>query len=200
MTQSEHKTASSWYANQFNNVLRLVGFATLLVTATILYHYVTHDILKTKEHYFTYSVVVWLLLAYVILPHVYRWLSKIFLPNYFSGRTQAGDGMLGDPVNLAIIGSREELIREMSDAGWKQADKLNLGSSLKMIYAAVVGIPYPSAPISSLFLFGNRQELAFEKDVGDNPRKRHHARFWKTPDDLVATRRVSGRLVGCSHL
>ncbi len=28
-------------------------------------------------------------------------------------------------------------------------------------------------------MFGRRQDLAFEKPVGDNPRKRHHVRFWK---------------------
>ncbi|MEJ0073391.1 MAG: LssY C-terminal domain-containing protein [Candidatus Saccharibacteria bacterium] len=109
---------------------------------------------------------IWLLVAYVILPHVYRWLSKVFLPAYFIGRTQAPDGMLGDPVNLAVIGSKDELVRAMTAAGWKQAGKLDLGSSLRMVYSAVIGAPYPSAPVSSLFLFGNKQDLAFEKDVG----------------------------------
>ena len=183
MATSEHKTTSSWYANQFNNILRLIGLILLIATAMMLYHYFIRDVIKTKQHYFTYFIVVWLLLAYVILPHLYRWLSKIFLPNYFIGRTQAGDGMLGDPVNLAIIGSKNELISGMTTAGWKQADVINLKTSLKMIYAAVTGSSYSSAPVSSLFLFGNKQNLAFEKDVGGNPRKRHHARFWKTPDN-----------------
>ena len=31
-----------------------------------------------------------------------------------------------------------------------------------------------------LYLFGRREDLAFEQPVGDNPRKRHHVRFWKT--------------------
>jgi hypothetical protein len=177
------KATSSSYANRFNNTLRLIGLLILVAIAVLLYHYFIHDVLKTKQHYFTYFIVIWLILAYIILPHAYRWLSKIFLPNYFIGRTQAGDGMLGDPVNLAIIGSKDELISGMSAAGWKQADKLNFKSSLKMAYAAVTGTHYPSAPVSSLFLFGNKQDLAFEKDVGGNPRKRHHARFWNTPRD-----------------
>lgn len=181
MANPESNATSSWYANQFNNTLRLVGLIVLVAVASVLYHYFIHDVLKTKRHYFTYFIIIWLLLAYVILPHAYRWLSKIFLPSYFIGRTQAGDGMLGDPVNLAINGSKEELINGMTAAGWKQADKLSLKSSLRMIYAAVTGAPYPSAPVSSLFLFNHKQNLAFEKDVGGNPRKRHHARFWKTP-------------------
>jgi len=183
MSKSESKATSSWYANHFNNVLRLIGFIFLLMVAIVLYHYLIHHILKTKHHYFADFVIVWLLLAYVILPRVYRWLSKVFLPNYFIGRTQAGDGMLGDPVNLAILGDEHELITVMTAAGWKQADKLNLRSSVRMIYAALSGTHYPTAPVSSLFLLGNKQDLAFEKDVGGNPRKRHHARFWKTPNN-----------------
>ncbi len=36
-------------------------------------------------------------------------------------------------------------------------------------------------PGANLFLFGRKQDLAFEKPVGDNPRKRHHVRFWLAP-------------------
>ena len=183
MAKTESKSNSSWYANHFNNTVRLIGLILLIVIAVVFYHYFIHHVLKTKKHYFTYFIVIWFLLAYVVLPHVYRWLSKLFLPSYFIGRTQVGDGMLGDPINLAVIGSEAELINGMTEAGWKQADKLNLRSSLKMIYAAVAGAQYPSAPVSSLFVFGNKQTLAFEKDVGGNPRKRHHARFWKTPNN-----------------
>lgn len=183
MAEPDNKSTSSWYANHFNNTLRLIGLILLLIIAVVIYHYFVHDVFKTKRHYFTYFVILWLLLAYVILPHVYRWLSKVFLPNYFIGRTQAGDGMLGDPVNLAVNGNQDKLINGMTDAGWKQADKLNLRSSLRMAYSAVTGTHYPRAPVSSLFLFGHKQDLAFEKDVGGNPRKRHHARFWKTPQD-----------------
>jgi hypothetical protein len=183
MTKAGAKSTSSWRANHFNNVLRLVGLILLLAAATLFYHYFIHDVLKTDQHYFTYFLIIWLLLSYVILPRVYRWVSKAFLPGYFIGRTQTADGVLGDPVNLAVIGKKDELIEAMTAAGWRQADKLTLGSSLKMIYSAVLGTHYPTAPVSPLFLFGNEQDLAFEKDVGGNPRKRHHARFWKTPKD-----------------
>ena len=32
--------------------------------------------------------------------------------------------------------------------------------------------------VSDLYLFGRKQDLAFERPIGDNPRKRHHVRFW----------------------
>jgi hypothetical protein len=34
--------------------------------------------------------------------------------------------------------------------------------------------------VSKLFLFGRKEDLAFEQSVGNNPRKRHHVRFWNT--------------------
>ncbi len=40
--------------------------------------------------------------------------------------------------------------------------------------------PYDDAPVSSLYLWGRKEDLAFEQPVGDNPRKRHHVRFWRS--------------------
>ena len=41
--------------------------------------------------------------------------------------------------------------------------------------------PYDDAPVSNLFLFGRREDLAFEKPVGKGARQRHHVRFWQVP-------------------
>ncbi len=50
-----------------------------------------------------------------------------------------------------------------------------------MIIASVRRVSYPTAPVSSLFLLGQKQNLAYQQEVNGNPRKRHHVRFWKTP-------------------
>jgi len=181
-TPKKHQTnPSSWYANHINNAIRLVGFILLSVVAVIIYRYLLKDIISGKSHFFAY-LVLWLFSAYVILPRVYRGISKLYLPNYFFGRTQTGDGLLGDPVNIAFNGKREQVIAAMVAAGWTQAGSLNAASSLKITYAAVRGTPYPNAPVSPLFLFGRRQDFAFEKDLDGNPRRRHHIRFWRTPE------------------
>lgn len=39
--------------------------------------------------------------------------------------------------------------------------------------------PDPTAPVSSLLLFGRPQDLAFERQVGRSARQRHHVRFWQ---------------------
>jgi hypothetical protein len=85
----------------------------------------------------------------------------------------------GDPLNVALIGSEPEVKKILLAAGWYPADSLTLKSCLEIAEASVLKRPYQDAPVSNLFLFGRKQDLAFEKPVGDNPRKRHHVRFWK---------------------
>lgn len=38
---------------------------------------------------------------------------------------------------------------------------------------------YDDAPVSNLYVWGRKQDLAFEQPVGHDPRKRHHVRFWR---------------------
>jgi hypothetical protein len=172
---------NSWYANHLNNSIRLLSLVVLTVIAGLVYRYLLVNIITGRSHFFAY-IVLWLFTAYIILPRVYRGFSRLYLPNYFFGRTQTGDGLLGDPINLAFDGDRKQLITAMEAAGWSKAEPLNYKSSLKMIYAAVGGVSYPTAPVSSLFVFGKKQDFAFERDLDGNPRKRHHIRFWKTPE------------------
>jgi hypothetical protein len=39
---------------------------------------------------------------------------------------------------------------------------------------------YPNAPVSNLYLFGRKQDLAFEIPVEGTQGGRHHVRFWAT--------------------
>src|SRR5205085_1874209 len=55
---------------------------------------------------------------------------------------------------------------------------LSLKSCLEIAEATVLKRPYEDAPVSNLFLWGRKEDLAFEQPVGDNPRERHHVRFW----------------------
>jgi hypothetical protein len=93
--------------------------------------------------------------------------------------THTGDKHPGDPINVAIVGGEPELQKILQAAGWFPADPLSLKSSLEIAEASVLKREYDDAPVSSLYLFGRKQDLAFEQPVGDNPRKRHHVRFWK---------------------
>jgi hypothetical protein len=68
----------------------------------------------------------------------------------------------------------------MLDAGWHPADPVTLRTSVRIARSVLFDRPYEDAPVSNLFVFGRRQDLAFEKPVGKNARHRHHVRFWKS--------------------
>lgn len=126
-------------------------------------------------------VVFWLVLAYLALPRLNRILASIYVPDYFIGRTRTSDGLLGDPINLALRGSPGQLTTAMTRAGWTAADPVTLRSSLRIIVTTLTRRSYPEAPVSPLLLFGRTQDIAYQQEVDGNPGQRHHVRFWKTP-------------------
>jgi LssY-like putative type I secretion system component LssY len=118
------------------------------------------------------------LAAYVILPYAVRMGLKVLQHRHVPQYTITGDGLPGDPVNLALIGTRDELRAAFAAAGWVEADRLSVMSAWRMAKAFVLNTPYPTAPFSTLFLFGRGQDIGFQRAIGDSPRKRHHVRFW----------------------
>jgi hypothetical protein len=128
-------------------------------------------------------IVFWVLLAYVGLPRLQEVLSKIYVPDYFIGRSLTDVGVLGDPINLALDGNEADIHAAMTRAGWVRADELTIRSSWGIVLSSVRRRPYPEAPVSSLFLFGRRQAFAYQQEVDGNASQRHHVRFWPVPDD-----------------
>ena len=126
-------------------------------------------------------ILVWLAAAYLIVPalwerYAHRHPSFEDLP----GVTYTADGIPADPINVALIGTKAEVMRIMLAAKWFPADPLTFRSSLEIAEASVLKREDNDAPVSSEFLFGRKQDLAFEQEVGDNPRHRHHVRFWES--------------------
>ncbi len=124
----------------------------------------------------------WLLLAYVILPALWRHYEHHPELADAPKTTLTAQGIPGDPLNVGLIGTEDDVVRSMLDAGWSPADPVTLKSSLRIAASVVFRRPYVDAPVSSLYLFGRRQDLAFEKPVGKDARRRNHVRFWKSKD------------------
>ena len=118
--------------------------------------------------------------AYLILPRVVRLGLKILQRKRLPRFTITGDGLPGDPINLVLIGTRQQLRDAFAVAGWSEADPLGLASSWRMVRAFVFNSPYATAPFSTLYLFGRGQDIGFQKAIDNSPRKRHHIRFWAT--------------------
>ena len=116
--------------------------------------------------------------AYIILPYAVRMGLKVLQRRHVPSFTVAADGLPADPVNLVLVGTLDQLRAAFTAIGWVEADKLNLASSWRMVKAFVLNRPYPTAPFSTLYLFGRGQDVGFQKAIGDSPRKRHHVRFW----------------------
>ena len=116
--------------------------------------------------------------AYLILPRAVRMGLKILQRQHVPRFTITGDGLPGDPVNLALAGTFGQLRAAFAAAGWVEADRLGLASSWRMAKAFVLNTSYPTAPFSTLYLFGRGQDIGFQKAIDNSPRKRHHIRFW----------------------
>ncbi|HKQ48918.1 MAG TPA: LssY C-terminal domain-containing protein [Phycisphaerae bacterium] len=126
-------------------------------------------------------VIIYVAVAFLILPLVWRRHEERH-PALADAATvtHTKSGLPGDPLNVALVGSDEQLHRGMLAAGWYPADPITIESSLRIAVGVVFKRPFDEAPVSPLFLFGRKQDLAFEKPVGDNPRERHHVRFWRS--------------------
>jgi hypothetical protein len=145
-----------------------------------------------------FFVVFWLVLAYLVLPRLHRILTTIYVPDYFIGRARTSDGLLGDPVNLAFDGDAGSLHAAMRSAGWTRADDVTGASSWRIIASTITRRSYDEAPVSPLFLFGRQQDFAYQQEVEGNPARRHHVRFWRTPEGwlLPGGRRVDWLAAG----
>ncbi len=97
-------------------------------------------------------------------------------------RTSTKHGHEGDPVNIAFVGDEEELHRALAAAGWYAADPITLTSSVRIAADVVLKKPYDHAPVSDLFLWGRKQDLAYEQPLGSSPKQRHHVRFWRSKE------------------
>ncbi|MFE4197893.1 LssY C-terminal domain-containing protein [Paenarthrobacter sp. NPDC056912] len=126
--------------------------------------------------------VFWAFLAYLLLPRLHRILTTIYVPGYFIGRARTSDGLLGDPVNVALLGSEPQIHKIMTAAGWTMADDVTFASSRRIVSSTIFRKSYSQAPVSPLYLFDRQQDFAYQQEVDNNPGKRHHVRFWRCPE------------------
>ncbi len=124
-------------------------------------------------------LIAYLLLAYLLVPLGWRRFERRHPALDSAPRvTHTTTGIPGDPVNVGLVAIEDDLRRAMLAANWFPADAITLKSSLRIAEATVLRRAYTDAPVSSLYLFGRKEDLAFEQPVGNDPRRRHHVRFW----------------------
>lgn len=117
--------------------------------------------------------------AYVAIPAIVRLFRIIWPPSHLPLYCVTPDGFASDPLNIGIIATRRQLITVMEQAGWHVADPHRVHNLMRHGFSMLFGWEYPNAPVSSLYLFGRRQDLAFEIPI-NSMASRHHVRFWAT--------------------
>lgn len=120
--------------------------------------------------------------AYVLVPALIRVVRSIRPAKHLPLYCVTPDGFASDPLNIGIIGSRRQLIVAMERCGWQVADSRSLQTTTRQVLSTLLRQPYPTAPVSNLYLFGRKQDIAFEAPLaGGRPgSSRHHVRFWAT--------------------
>jgi hypothetical protein len=140
-----------------------------------------HRLRRRAFGVFGVVLVSYLAVAYLLIPGLWgRYARRHPSLEDVPGVTRTGEGTDGDPLNVGLIGTKAEVMRIMVAAHWYPADPLTLKSCLEIAEATVLKRPYDDAPVSSLYLFGRKEDLAFEQPVGNDPRQRHHVRLWLT--------------------
>jgi hypothetical protein len=133
---------------------------------------------------------VYLMLAYFLLPALWRHHEHEPGLAAMPMVTRTGTGIPGDALNVGLVGDQKDVLHAMDAAGWFAADPITLRSSLDIIGSVVLDRPYHDAPVSHLYYDGKKEDLAFEKPDGRSADRRHHVRLW-----LVLEKGVNGRPV-----
>jgi hypothetical protein len=134
--------------------------------------------------------------AYVLVPALIR-LYRIVRPiDHLPLYCVTPDGFASDPLNIGIIATRRQLIQVMEKADWHMADPYRGRYLMRHFLSIIFGWEYLTAPMSNLYLFGRKQDLAFEIPL-EGVSSRHHVRFWATT--YQSKQRVTVRSIQWQH-
>jgi hypothetical protein len=152
-----------------------------------------------------FAIMTYALTAYVLLPGLWTHYEHQKRLASLPMLTLTAQGIPGDPINIGLVGDLSEVRCAMQEAGWYLADPVTFRSSIGIAGSVVLRRPYRAAPVSHLYYLGRREDLAFERPVGNSADHRHHVRFWKVFDEGQEKRPVwigaatFDRSVGVSH-
>jgi hypothetical protein len=86
----------------------------------------------------------------------------------------------GDPLNLVLVGNDEDIFPAYIRRGWHGTEILWSKAVWRTFKSFLVGGRYRYSPVSPLYVYGRRQDLAAQKARG-NIHQRNHLRMWLSP-------------------
>ena len=86
----------------------------------------------------------------------------------------------GDPLNLVLIGKQNDIFPAMIPRGWHGTEIVWSKAVWRTIKSFLSGSRYRYSPVSPLYVYQRRQDLAAQKARG-TIHERNHLRLWMTP-------------------
>jgi len=99
------------------------------------------------------------------------------IENYVCCVTDKDGKNTGDPLNLILIGRPKDIYTAFIRAGWDETETVTQASSLKTVRSFLSGGEYRYSPVSSLYVFGRAQDVAFQR-ARETIHERNHLRLW----------------------
>jgi len=93
--------------------------------------------------------------------------------------SRAGNAQ-GDPLNIVLVGNPDNIFTALSRRGWHPTEQTYAAAIWRTIRSFIFRSRYQYSPVSPLYVFGRRQDIAAQKARG-TINLRNHARFWLTP-------------------
>jgi hypothetical protein len=86
----------------------------------------------------------------------------------------------GDPLNLVLVGGDRDLLPALIRRNWHATEMMWSKAIGRTVTSFVKGTRYRYSPISPLYVYGRRQDIAFQK-ARSSINERNHMRFWLSP-------------------
>ncbi len=86
----------------------------------------------------------------------------------------------GDPLNIVLVGEPGDIYYSVIRAGWDETEAVTAASGWKTAASFFSGGAYRYSPVSSLYLFGRKQDVALQR-IRENIHERNHFRLWLAP-------------------
>ena len=85
----------------------------------------------------------------------------------------------GDPLNLVVIGSVQDLAAT-AGCDWDVTERVTSGTAWRTMMSFIFGSQYRYSPVSPLYYEGRHQDIALQK-ARTSVKQRNHLRLWLTP-------------------
>lgn len=168
-------------------IFRFLKRIVVLLPGLAVAYFVTTDVYPFLDRGVPHAIAIlaaYILAAYVLIPALMRVIRFFVRPKHIPLYCTTPDGFASDPINIGLMGTKEQVKKAMEVAGWFEADPRNLKTLLRYATAMILRWSYPTAPFSNLYLFGRSQDMGFQLPTNENPHHRHHVRFWASEPRL----------------